>query len=89
MTTRPDRSPTPSRAAAGAVVPAAKASSSKPAEATEAAERPSTWTQWLLGWVVAPGAFVGALFAVGVHLGARGPDAWYTRAAVWVAGWLG
>ena len=39
---------------------------------------------WIMGWIVVPGVVFGAIFAAGTHLGASGPDAWYTRFVLWV-----
>ncbi len=46
------------------------------------------WGRWFVGWVLVPGLVAGAIFAAGLHLGASGPERWYTRAAVWIAGLL-
>ncbi len=39
---------------------------------------------WFLGWVVVPVFCVTALVVLGVHLGAQGPEAWYTEGVRWV-----
>lgn len=38
---------------------------------------------WLLGWIVVPLLLFGALFLGGVHVGARYPDMWLSRATLW------
>jgi hypothetical protein len=35
--------------------------------------------------VLVPLVIVGSLVGLGAHLGANGPDAWYTRAVLWIA----
>jgi hypothetical protein len=40
--------------------------------------------RWLLGWVVVPGALLGALFLAGVHVGANHPDMWLSRLIAWI-----
>jgi hypothetical protein len=40
----------------------------------------------LLGWVLVPALIIGALFAAGVHVGARHPDMLLTRAVLWLGG---
>ena len=39
---------------------------------------------FLLGWVLVPVLVLGALFAAGVHVGARHPDMLLTRGALWI-----
>lgn len=40
--------------------------------------------RWLLGWVIIPGSFIGALFLAGVHVGANHPDMWLSRLIAWI-----
>ncbi len=42
----------------------------------------------LLKYVVLPLFIAAALVTLGAHLGATGPDAWYTNAVTWIAGHL-
>ena len=70
-----------SRLHADAKAPPAKDGDAAAAEAPEG----GGWGRWLIGWVLVPALVAGAIFAAGVHLGANGPDRWYTRAATWVA----
>lgn len=42
--------------------------------------------RWIIGWVVVPVLVLGAIFGTGLHLGANNPEAWYTRAVMWIAG---
>jgi len=47
---------------------------------------PVPWKGWLLVWVALPVLIAAILVATGAHLGANGPDRWYTRLVVWFAG---
>ena len=40
------------------------------------------WT--LTKWVIAPFTVTTTLLALGIHLGATGADAWYTRGVLWM-----
>ena len=40
--------------------------------------------RWVVGWLLVPLTFVGALFLAGVHVGARHPDMWMSRAVLWM-----
>jgi hypothetical protein len=40
--------------------------------------------RWLLGWVIVPLVLLGALFLAGVHVGARHPQMWLSRATLWM-----
>lgn len=40
--------------------------------------------RWVFGWIIVPLLIVGVLFGSGVHVGARHPDMWMTRAVLWV-----
>ena len=40
--------------------------------------------RWLIGWVLVPVGFVATLFLSGVHVGARHPDMWMSRAVLWM-----
>lgn len=42
----------------------------------------------LLGWVVAPLLVLCGVVALGVHLGASHPDAWYTELVRWLTDFL-
>ncbi len=42
--------------------------------------------RWVLGWIVIPGSILGALFLFGVHVGARNPQMWLSKLAVWLFG---
>jgi hypothetical protein len=42
--------------------------------------------RWVFGWVAIPGAIVMALFLAGVHVGARHPAMWLSRAMLWLFG---
>lgn len=50
------------------------------------AEAPSSGgiVRWIAGWILAPGAVVGAIFGAGVFVGAHHPEGTLTRAIVWV-----
>lgn len=53
---------------------------------TPGENRPIRWKRALLFWLLFP-TFVGcSLIIAGAHLGANGPDQWYTRFALWVVG---
>jgi len=41
--------------------------------------------RWIIGWILVPGLVIFAIFATGLHLGANNPEAWYTRAVMWIA----
>jgi hypothetical protein len=47
---------------------------------------PPSRVRWLVGWVLIPGAIVSSLFLAGVHVGARHPDMWLSRAMLWLFG---
>lgn len=50
------------------------------------ANSPVQWKRaWLL-WIVLPALIAATLVATGAHLGANGPDRWYTRLVIWFAG---
>ncbi|MGD8861942.1 MAG: hypothetical protein PVI30_18165 [Myxococcales bacterium] len=51
-------------------------------------KRPGRFRRFLFSWIVLPGLAAAALVATGAHLGATRPDAWFTRAVRWIAGWL-
>jgi hypothetical protein len=40
--------------------------------------------RWVLGWIVLPGAVIGAIIGAGAIVGAHFHDSWFTRAIVWV-----
>ena len=74
-------------------VPAQRPKVDKPAERDAVVEaagdepvKKESWLGWTLGWIVAPGAVLGAIFGGGVLLGAHSPDGWFARAVVWVVG---
>ena len=48
--------------------------------------KPFQWKRWLLVWVAFPATIAAMFVATGAHLGANGPDRWYTRLAIWFAG---
>jgi hypothetical protein len=68
--------PTPTRPASG------------PNDASEeTVKRPSkraSKLRWLFGWVIVPLLLLGALFLAGVHVGARHPQMWLSRATLWM-----
>jgi hypothetical protein len=41
--------------------------------------------RWIIGWMVVPALVLGGIFGTGLHLGANHPEAWYTRAVMWIA----
>jgi hypothetical protein len=45
----------------------------------------SRWKRAILRWLVWPAIAVATIVAVGAHLGANGPDRWYTQLVRWVA----
>ena len=45
---------------------------------------PSSRIGWVLGWVVTPTLFFGAIFLGGAYVGANNPEAWVTRSVMWV-----
>ncbi len=49
---------------------------------------PTSRLGWILGWIVAPAALIGAIYGGGVILGAHHPDGWFARSVMWVAGLL-
>jgi hypothetical protein len=51
-------------------------------------KKPGRFRRFVLGWVVLPGLAAVALVATGAHLGATRPEAWFTRAVRWIAGWF-
>lgn len=67
---------------------AAKPAVAKPAAevAETASERPTSRLSWVLGWIVAPGSVVAAIYGGGVLLGAHNPDGWFARSVMWVVG---
>ncbi|PRQ04107.1 hypothetical protein ENSA5_10660 [Enhygromyxa salina] len=50
---------------------------------TEAAGKRPGKLRWLLGWIGIPGTIVALLFLAGVHVGARHPDMFLSRATLW------
>ncbi len=50
------------------------------------AKSPVQWKRALLVWVALPALIAAMLVATGAHLGANGPDRWYTRLVIWFAG---
>lgn len=46
-------------------------------------KRPSK-LRWLLGWVIVPLSLLGLLFLAGIHVGARHPQMWLSRATLWM-----
>jgi hypothetical protein len=40
--------------------------------------------RWVLGWIVLPGAVIGAIIGGGALVGAHFHDSWFTGAIVWV-----
>ena len=60
----------------------ANASSSDDAESAA----PQSRLAWLLGWVVTPPLFFGAIFLAGAYVGANHPDGWVTSSVRWVVG---
>ena len=51
--------------------------------------RPISLNWFLAKWLLIPFLLASMLVAWGAHLGANGPDAWYTRLVLWVAGFFG
>ena len=51
-----------------------------------AAEEPTSRLRWLLGWVVTPLLFFGAIFVGGVYVGANHPDVWISSLVRWLTG---
>ncbi len=49
-------------------------------------DRPRSKLRWVLGWVLAPGSLLFALFLAGVHVGGRHPDMALSRALLWLFG---
>jgi hypothetical protein len=41
--------------------------------------------RWIIGWIAIPALVLAAIFGFGLHLGANNPEAWYTRAVLWIA----
>jgi hypothetical protein len=72
-------------------VPATRPKADKPVATApgEEPEKKEGWLGWTLGWIVAPGAVLGAIFGGGVLLGAHFSDGWFARAVMWVAGLFG
>lgn len=50
----------------------------------EVASEGGSLLRWFLGWVLLPGAVVGAIFGSGVLVGVHFSESWLTRAIVWV-----
>jgi hypothetical protein len=73
-------------------VGAPKPSSARPASApndasevtTKRPSRRASKLRWLLGWVIVPLLLLGGLFLAGVHVGARHPQMWLSRATLWM-----
>lgn len=63
----------------------AKASPPASAPASDDAPRKSSKLGWVIGWIVVPLLCVSALFLGGVHVGARHPQMWFSRALLWMA----
>lgn len=58
-----------------------------PSRSAAAASEPgkrSSKLGWVLGWIVAPLLVLGCLFGLGVHVGARHPQMWLSRATLWL-----
>ena len=53
-------------------------------EGDEAKQKPGV-LRWIIGWIMIPAFVIFGIFATGLHLGANNPDAWYTRAVMWIA----
>jgi hypothetical protein len=66
--------------------PAVKEAAKEIEAVTDEPAKKEGWLGWTLGWIVAPGAVLGAIFGGGVVLGAHFPDGWFARAVVWVVG---
>ncbi len=65
----------------------ARTPATQPKKVEEVApEEPTSRVRWLLGWVVTPLLFFGAIFLGGVYLGANHPDNWLSNAVRWFAG---
>lgn len=56
----------------------------RPEPASEGAKAKPSRLRWLIGWVVVPLGLIAALFLAGVHVGARHPQMWMSRAVMWV-----
>lgn len=82
----PPKTVAPSSAAPSKPSPTRPASA--PNDASEATvKRPSkraSKLRWLLGWVIVPLLLLAALFLAGVHVGARHPQMWLSRATLWM-----
>jgi hypothetical protein len=52
------------------------------ATASAATDKPSGKLGWVLGWVLVPLVLLGVLFLAGVHVGARHPQMWLSRATL-------
>ena len=63
---------------------------SEPRRPPPGAKRARRWspTLFVVKYLLLPAIVTGSLVALGAHLGANGPDAWYTRAVLWIAGQL-
>lgn len=49
---------------------------------------PTSWLAWTLGWVVAPGSIVFAIWFAGLLIGVHFYDSWFVRAIMWIASWF-
>ncbi|MDH5671919.1 MAG: hypothetical protein OEZ06_07190 [Myxococcales bacterium] len=59
---------------------------SRPLIETAEAETPARGlVSTLVGWVLLPLLVAATIFAVGVHLGANQPDAWFTELVRWLS----
>jgi len=65
---------------------AAKETAMKANPEAEAPDQSTSRVGWILGWVVAPGLILGAIFLGGVYVGANLEENWMTRAVMWLFG---
>lgn len=68
-----------------AAPPKTPAKQPQPAAAEESQAKTSPLA-WILGWIMVPGLVLASIVGSGAYVGANHPDAWVTRAVLWIAG---
>jgi len=64
--------------------PQAKAKAKSSGKELESTGKSANKLRWIVGWLLIPGLVIAGLFSCGVHVGARHPDMFLTRAVLWM-----